>query len=394
MLKICLITPNLLPVPSVNGGAIENLVTNVVREQEKEGRIDLTVVSIYSKKAFEESKIYSKTKFIYIKKNLFYAFLGCIYNISNRLFKTNLNTYNHIVLRKIKSMNFDYIIAEGGHYESFNEFLKYFSRDKMILHLHHQGKSNEIIDKTFSKLIGVSKFVTDDFAKSTKVIETKYLNNGIDLSKFDKDVSDSEKLKIRKKYGIKKDDFLVLYCGRLTKVKGVLELIKAVRATKRKDIKLLILGSNNFLDGKGDEYTEKLKDEVQGYESQIIFTGYVNNWDIYKYYACGDIVCVPSLCEEAAGLVCIEAMLCRKVILATRSGGMSEYLSSDSSLIVEKDENIVDNLKNGILTLYKKKDKLESMGIKAYEHAKKFNSNNYYDELIMLLMKFKEESNE
>ena len=143
-------------------------------------------------------------------------------------------------------MNFDYIIVEGGHYESFNEFLKYFSRDKMILHLHHQGKSNVFIDKTFSKLIGVSKFVTDDFAKSTMVIETKYLNNGIDLSKFDKYVSDSEKLKIREKYGIKKDDFLVLYCGRLTKVKGVLELIKAVKATKKKDIKLLILGSNNF----------------------------------------------------------------------------------------------------------------------------------------------------
>lgn len=391
MLKICLITPNLLPVPSVNGGAIENLVTNVVREQEKEGRIDLTVVSIYSKKAFDESKRYSKTKFIYIKKNLFYIFLGCIYNISNRLFKTNLNTYNHIVLRKIKNMNFDYIIAEGGHYESFNEFLKYFSRDKMILHLHHQGKSNVFIDKTFSKLIGVSKFVTDDFAKSTMVIETKYLNNGIDLSKFDKYVSDSEKLKIREKYGIKKDDFLVLYCGRLTKVKGVLELIKAVKATKKKDIKLLILGSNNFLDGKGDEYTEKLKEEVKGYESQIIFTGYVNNWDVYKYYACTNIVCLPSLWEDAAPLACIETMISKKVMLATRTGGAPEYLNKDSSLVVEKDRNVVNNLKKGILTLYNEKDKLDEMGKKAYEHAKKFNSKNYYYDLIRLLEDFKEE---
>lgn len=394
MLKVCLITPNLLPVPSVNGGAIEGLVTNVVKEQEKEGKIDLTVISIYNEGAYEESKNYTKTKFIYIKRNLFYMVLGVFYNLSNRLFKTNLNTYNHIALNKIKKMNFDFIVAEGGHYESYQEFLKYFPRNKMILHLHHQGKSNKDIDKTFSKLIGVSKFVTDDFAKSTDVIETKYLNNGIDLSKFDKSISDFEKMELREKYWLKKDDFVILYCGRLTQVKGVLELIKAVKSTNKNDIKLLILGSNNFLDGKGDEYTEKLKCEVKGYEHQIVFTGYVNNWDVYKYYALADIVCLPSLWEDAAPLACIETMISKKVMLATRTGGAPEYLSPDSSLIVQKDKNVVDNLREGILTLYGKRDELKDMGLKAYEHAKKFNSNNYYFDLIRLLEEFKEEDNE
>ena len=189
MLKICLITPNLLPVPSVKGGAIESLVTNIVKKQEEYKKLDLTVVSLYDKKALEESKKYPNTKFIYIKKNISYYITGIFYNISNRLFKTNLNTYNHFVLNKIKNMNFDYVVAEGGHYESYNKFLKYYKKENLIIHLHHVERSNEIIDKTFSRLLGVSDYVTNEFKKTTNKIDTYTLRNGIDLNLFDKEAS-------------------------------------------------------------------------------------------------------------------------------------------------------------------------------------------------------------
>ena len=50
-MKICFITPNLLPVPNVLGGAIETIITNVLKEQEKNNSLDITVVSIYHKLA-------------------------------------------------------------------------------------------------------------------------------------------------------------------------------------------------------------------------------------------------------------------------------------------------------------------------------------------------------
>ena len=117
MLKVCFITPNLFPVPNVKGGAIEALVTNMVRCQEKYKKIDMTVVSIYDKDAISESKKFLNTNFIYVKRNLRYYMTGIFYNIINKVFKKKLNTYNHIVLSKIKKMDFDYVIAEGGHYE-------------------------------------------------------------------------------------------------------------------------------------------------------------------------------------------------------------------------------------------------------------------------------------
>ena len=389
MLKVCFITPNLFPVPNVKGGAIEALVTNMVRCQEKYKKIDMTVVSIYDEEALSESKKFSNTNFIYIKKNLRYYITGIFYNIINKVFKKKLNTYNHIVLSKIKNTDFDYVIAEGGHYESYVEFLKYFDRSKLILHLHHQGSSNKMIDKAFSKLIGVSKFVSDDFKKSTKRIDVTYLNNGIEVEKFDKECSKKELKELKEKYNIKDDDFVIIYCGRLIQVKGVLELIKAVKNVNNDNIKLMILGSSSFLNGKEDEYTKKLKEEITGHEDKVFFTGYIHNSEIYKYYALASISCLPSIWEDAAPLTCIEAMMCKKVVLATRSGGAPEYLQKDTSLIIEKDKNLVKNLENGIKELYSKKDKLEKLGIKAYNHAKKFNSVNYYNDFIDILNKFK-----
>ena len=87
MKRICLITPNLLPVPNVLGGAIETIVTNIVKEQEKEEKIALTVVSIYNKKAELESKKYLHTNFIYVKKDLKYLFYGFIFKTVNFIFK-------------------------------------------------------------------------------------------------------------------------------------------------------------------------------------------------------------------------------------------------------------------------------------------------------------------
>lgn len=383
MKKICFITPNLLPVPNVKGGAIESIMTNIIKEQEKNNKLDITIVSIYDKNALLESKKYTKTKFIYIKKDLIYIIYSIYYKISNKIFKTNHNTYNHLVLKKIKKTKFDYIIAEGGHYESYNEFLKYFTKNQLVLHLHHQGKTNNTIDNTFSKVIGVSNFVIEDFKKDSNIKKFYLLKNSIPISKFDQELTEAEKTKLKKNLGLKKDDFTIIYCGRLIKEKGVLELIKSVKEINNSKIKLIVVGSINFAKGGSDAYTDKLNKEIEG-TNKVILTGYVNNSDLYKYYKLADIMVIPSLWEEAAGLVCIEGMICKKPIITTDAGGIKEYVS-DSSLVIKRDKNFISNLKKSILELYQKKDKLSEIGDKNYNFALKFNNQDYYNNLVKII---------
>ena len=388
--KICLITPNLLPVPNVLGGAIETLVTNILKEQTIENKIDITIVSIYNKLAYQESKKYKNTKFIFIKKNLKYLIYSTIYHIINKIFKKNLNTYNHIVLNKIKNEKFDYIIAEGGHYESYQEYLKYFKKDQLVLHLHHTATSNEVIDSTFSKVIGVSDYVLKKFKDTSSIKKYYLLKNCIDIEKYDKKISTKELNEIRKIYNINKDDFVLMYCGRLIKEKGVLELIKSVNNLKEKNIKLLVIGSINFASGGEDEYTKEIK-KIAKNNKNIIFTGYIDGSELYKYYKLSNAVVIPSVWEEAAGLVCIEAMICKKPIITTGRGGIKEYVNKDAILVNYHEHYLVKELTDAILKLYNNKEKLQDIGQKSYEEALQYSTKNYYKNLVNIIeVKFNE----
>lgn len=382
MKKVCFITPNLLPVPNVRGGAIETIMTNIIKEQEKSEKIDITIVSIYDKNAFLESTNYTKTKFIYIKKNLLYLLYGLVYKISNKVFKTSYNTYNHVVLKKIKKLKFDYVIAEGGNYESYNEFLRYFKKEQLVLHLHHQGCSNEIIDNTFSKVIGVSDFVIKDFKKNSNIKNFYLLKNSISIENFDRVIPDKEKIRLKKQLGLERDDFIAIYCGRLIKEKGILELVKAVKMIDNPNIKLVIVGSINFANNGKDDYTDKLNEELVD-TNRIILTGYIDNSELYRYYNIADIMVIPSIWEEAAGLVCIEGMISGKPIITTDAGGIREYVS-DNTTIVKRNDKFIDNLAKAILDLYKNKDKLGEIGKANYNFALKFNNQDYYSNLLKL----------
>lgn len=389
MKKICLISSNLLPVPNVKGGAIETLITNIFQEQERQEKIELTIVSIYNEEAYKESKKFSRTRFIYIKKNFLYYFIGLIYNISNRLFKTNFNTYNTIVLRKIKKMQFDYIFAEGGHYESYNKFLKYFKKEQLVLHLHHFATSNSVIDNNFSKVIGVSKYVVDEFLKTSSIKESYVLKNCIDLKKFDKEISKIEYIELRNKYNISKDDFVIIYCGRLIREKGVLELVKAVKKIRNDKIKLLIVGSINFAEGGISEYTKILEKEISSCSSRIMLTGFVNNSYLYKYYNISNIMVIPSIWDEAAGLVCVEGMISKKAIITTGTGGIKEYVGNNA-LFVKNNDNLIDDIEEKILYLYNNPKIFEKQIKQGYKEAFKYNISSYYNNFVKIIEKMEE----
>lgn len=388
MKKVCLIVPNSLTVPDVLGGAIESLVTLIIRGNEEFKELDLTVVAPYNKEAENMSKNYKNTKFIYIHKKFLYSICSVFFKFSNLIFKTKFCTYNFFVLNKIKKNDYDFIIIEGGEYDSFTKFLKYFKKEQLILHLHHQWHTTNEIENTFSKIIGVSKFVIDDFKKDSKIENFDVLKNAIDINKFDKKVSNQIKDELRNKYNIKKDDFVVLYCGRLIQVKGVLELIKAIKNIKNDNIKLLIVGSSFFANSKKTEYIEKLEKEMSDIKNRVVFTGFIDNAKLYEIYSIVDILCVPSQWEEAAGLISIEGMISKKPLIVSEKGGIPEYVNKSGAIILNVDKNFIKNLEESIIYLYNNPDIRKKMSKINYMEAQKYNYLSYYKDFVKLINKY------
>ncbi len=384
MLKVCLILPKGLPVPNVKGGAIESLVTDLIKQNEIEKKLDITVYSIYNEKAKEESKKYKMTKCCYVKNNLKYKLKALYVRVKN-LFGYDLNTYNEVILDEIKHENFDYIMVEDGAFFSFESYLKYFDKDKMILHFHHNGQSDKRTDNTYSTFIGVSDFVVNTFKNSSTITDCYSLKNGINLTKFEKELTSKEKNDIRKKIGLDKDDFVVIFCGRLIKEKGVLELIKAIKEIDNEKIKLMIVGSINFGNHQTSDYLEELNKEISTSNNRVVATGFVNYDEIYKYYKSADIAVIPSIWEDAAPLVNIETMACGLPSIITKTGGAPEYISKET-IVIPKD-NVVENIKENILYLYSdenKRNKMKDAGIKT---SKNYSTEKFYENFVKVFEK-------
>ncbi len=103
---------------------------------------------------------------------------------------------------------------------------------------------------------------------------------------------------IREKYGIDDDDFLLITGGKIDGNKPeTLNLMKAV-STLDKKVKLLVFGS--VIPSLKKEFDELIKNE------NIIYIGWINSSDIYKYFASSDLGVFPGkhsvIWEQAVGM--------------------------------------------------------------------------------------------
>ena len=384
MKKIAMI---LLPLQVCPGeSSVSTLLKILADENEIYQKSNITIFSRYDKTAKEKSKSYQKTKFQYIKYNKFDEFLLFIYRIIKKVFKVRiffLDRYYYKCYKICKKEKFDNIIVEAGQYDSYRNYTKEFGKEKMVLHL-HQEEYKKKYDEIFGKIICVSNYLKQHVMKNSDNIKKNILvlKNGIDLKNFNINVTNKEKKNLRKKLNIKEQDFVIIFCGRLFNGKGILELIECINKIQNKNIKLLIVGD---LNNKKDKFKQLLNNKIHQNPEQFIITGYVKNDEIYRYYKISDLQVIPSICEEAAGLVAIEGMICGLPIIATKSGGMIEYIDETCATIVDKDNKLVSNLEKAILELYNDKEKCKIMGRNGKKRAKQFNEKKYYTDFVNLI---------
>ncbi|MEK7598160.1 MAG: glycosyltransferase [Patescibacteria group bacterium] len=126
---------------------------------------------------------------------------------------------------------------------------------------------------------------------------------------------------IRKKYGIKEDEVVLLSVGRFTAEKNMEFLFKSVAEIlkKNKGVKFLV-GGEGYL----EEKLEKIVLE-SGTKSRVIFAGFVDNKIKKNFYLAGDIFVYASK-SETQGMILTEAMYSGLPIVAVRAPGARDIV--------------------------------------------------------------------
>lgn len=143
---------------------------------------------------------------------------------------------------------------------------------------------------------------------------------GIDAyNKYNPEKTNKEEVvKLRSKLGIDEKTFVIGFCGRLVKDKGIIELVEGFNLLKsgKADVKLKLLLIGDF--EERDTLPNTIKQEIAS-NPDIICTGFIFE-SIERYYALMDIFILPSH-REGFGMVNIEASSMEIPVLTTRATG-------------------------------------------------------------------------
>lgn len=188
---------------------------------------------------------------------------------------------------------------------------------------------------------------------------------GVDCERFDNEKFSHAREELLSELKLEADSIIVLYIGRLTKDKGVEDLVDAfLRANiQNKKIKLILVGA---YDTKSDLLNVETLNNTK------------NDPDIYKldfkarpekYFSGADIFCLPSH-REGFGTVVLEAAACGLATIGTKIPGLVDAIvEGETGVLVELKNTL--KLSEAILDLAGDEKKRKLLGENAKKRARK-----------------------
>jgi glycosyltransferase involved in cell wall biosynthesis len=175
----------------------------------------------------------------------------------------------------------------------------------------------------FSSIIATSKL----YAETSHILEAHrnrvvVIPNGVDTQRFNPDIPGEE---MRHRLGVDRGK-IVLFVGALTqwhRYKGLDVLIQAMALMRDQvpEARLVIVGAGQL----ETEYRQLVS--RHGLTSCVIFAGNVPDDELPKYYACSDMLALPSKNRsEGFGLTILEANATGKPAIGTTVGGIPSVI--------------------------------------------------------------------
>lgn len=199
---------------------------------------------------------------------------------------------------------------------------------------------------------------------------------GIDQNKFDINMSEEEKINLRKTLNLKKDDFVMIYPAELNKNKNQKFLIEVMEELTKKysNIHLLLPGKDSY----NGFYQNLVKEKKL--ENNIHFLGFRK--DIPKLLKIANLSVSASL-REGLPVNIMEAMYVGLPIVATNCRGMKDLIENGKNgYVVEQynSEKFINNIEN----IYLKKIDINKIINNNKDKAKEYLLENIMKEYIRI----------
>ena len=231
-------------------------------------------------------------------------------------------------------------------------------------------------DTTANELIVPTKKTWDLFKEKYKLDKNIHIiPTGLELDRFYKEKFNNNVIsKLKEKVGIDKDDFVLLFVGRLGTEKSVDFLIEA-----QKDILETIPNSKLLIIGDGPEKDDFISlSKRLKISNNIIFTGMIPYDEIPMYYQMANLFVTASK-TETQGLTLIEAMAAGVVPLCIDDESFKMVVVDELNGKIFKNKR---DYKKAVNMLYNDRTILNRMSKQARINAE-MHSSKYYAESVL-----------
>lgn len=184
-------------------------------------------------------------------------------------------------------------------------------------------------------LIAVSEETKIDVLNNFNVDENKVkvIYNGINLEQY----VVSNETSTLERYGIDQSKPFVLFVGRITRQKGIIHLVNAIKYIDPETQIVLCAGAPDT-----PEIAKEMEDSVNEVkktrENVIWIDEMLEKEEVIQLYSHADVFCCPSI-YEPFGIINIEAMACNTAVVASAVGGIKEVVvHNETGLLIPLDQ--------------------------------------------------------
>lgn len=221
---------------------------------------------------------------------------------------------NSFIIFTIHYQNWCFLLK--GNFEYYKNVIK--NKQSIKNKLDEDLMNSFLIEKDVyenaDKIICLCKYTRNILQELYNISEDKIILIYNGLSSNVKKINKHDKITYRNKLGIKEDEILILFAGRLDEIKGVDILLDAFNKLDNPNkYHLLIAGSGEY-----DKYLM-----LTNMRTNISFLGFLQKDKLHKLYQICDIGIMPSFHEQCS-YVAIEFMMYGVPLIHSASTGLKE----------------------------------------------------------------------
>ena len=184
-------------------------------------------------------------------------------------------------------------------------------------------------------IIAVSEETKQDVLKFFDVGEEKIkvIYNGIDLQQY----AATEAASTLEEYGVDPSRPYVLFVGRITRQKGIIHLVNAIKYIDPETQVVLCAGAPDTPE-IAKEMEDSVREVKKNRDNVIWIDKMLSKEAVIQLYSHADVFCCPSI-YEPFGIINIEAMACHTAVVASAVGGIKEVVvDGETGLLIRLEQ--------------------------------------------------------